>query len=50
MPKGIQLSLDIKTLIEEVKLAPAADENFKRLIQNILKEAEINAPVTTSVI
>jgi hypothetical protein len=50
LPKGYKINIDPHLLIDEIKLTPLADENFKKLITSVLDIERILVPVNYSVI
>jgi hypothetical protein len=50
LPTGILVKANSKKLIKEVKLAPLANESFKKLIELKLKDSQIVAEVKYSAI
>jgi len=45
---NMYIPVDLETLIEEIWLAPDVDENFKNVVELILKEKGLNIPVRFS--
>jgi hypothetical protein len=50
LPTGIRIKVNLNTLIEEIKIAPLGDENFKKIIERKLNEKEIDASVSYSLV
>lgn len=48
LPSGISIKIKPEMLIKEIKLAPLADESFKKLIELKLSNSNLNIPVTFS--
>lgn len=48
LPPGISIKIKPEVLIKEIKLAPLADQSFKKLIELKLSSCNLNIPVTFS--
>lgn len=48
LPQGIFIKVRPQILIQEIKLAPLADESFKRLIELKLEELGLQIPISFS--
>ena len=48
LPTGTKIDIDPDVLIEEVYLAPNADENFKELVEMKMESLNLNKPISFS--